>query len=76
MYHYVRPRADGTIYHLTLGGRDLAHSFVQFASHWWTAGDHTRSTGVWHQAALVARVLTVLNSQMGEVEPFLQVPFP
>jgi hypothetical protein len=70
------PRADGTVYHLMLGGRDLDHAFEQFKDSWFEAADHTRSVGVWMNAALVARVLPITDKQTGELTCFMQPLFP
>jgi hypothetical protein len=73
MFHFVMPRSDCTVFHVALGARDLEHAFEQFQRDWFRAHEHTGSVGVWHNAALTARVLPISNPQTGEIEPFMQI---
>lgn len=71
MFAFVMPRADGTVFHLTLGGRDLDHAFQQFRDGWWTETDHTWAIGVWRNAALVARILPIVDPMTGLMTCFM-----
>lgn len=66
------PRADGTVYCILIGARDLEQAFQQFRDHWFSPLDHTRSVGVWQEAALVARVLPITDRNTDELTCFLQ----
>jgi hypothetical protein len=45
----------------------LDHAFEQFKRDWFRAKEHTGSVGVWHIAALTARILPISNQQSGEL---------
>jgi len=71
VFHFVMPRADGTVYHLTLGGKDLDHAFQQFRDGWWTETDHTRCVGIWLNSALVAYTMPIVDPMTGLMTCFM-----
>lgn len=70
MFHFVFPRSNGTVFHVAIGAASVSVAFEQFARDWWT--EDLGAIGVWHNAALVCRVLPVMQQQTGELEPFMQ----
>jgi hypothetical protein len=76
MFHFIMPRPDCTVFHVAIGARDLEHAFEQFKRDWFRAHEHTYSVGVWHNAALTARILPTMRGETGEIEPFMQIINP
>ena len=76
MFHFVMPRPDCTVFHVALGARDLEHAFEQFKRDWFRADEHAGSMGVWHNAALTARVLPIRNQHTHELEPIMEIIKP
>lgn len=70
VFHFVFPRANGTVFHIAIGATDVNAAFVAFAKDWWTPD--LGAVGVWMNSALVCRVLPIMQKQTGELEPFMQ----
>jgi hypothetical protein len=75
MFRFILPHLDGRITDIAIGAKDLAAAFEQFARDWWRP-DMTGAIGVWHNHALVARVLPTTDRQTGEIKPFMQELIP
>ena len=72
MFRFIAPLADNQLFHVALGGRDLYAAFDEFRRHWWQS--HIPSAiAVYHNHALVARVLPTLNLETLEMEPRLEM---
>lgn len=71
MFHFIFPHADGTVFHVALGGKDVEDAFREFRRNWWTV-EMTRCVGVWHNAALTHRVLPIYDQGKDEMDCFLQ----
>jgi hypothetical protein len=71
VFRFLQPFSDGTVWNVTPGGRDLAEAYDLFRRYWWnptTVG----AIAVYHNAALVARVLPVYNIQTECNDPLFQ----
>lgn len=71
MFRFILPFEDGTVLNIALGGKDVEAAFSEFRRNWWTV-EMTRSIGVWHNAALVGRVLPIYDQGRDEMDCFLQ----
>ena len=71
MFRFIHPFSDGTLSDIMIGARDLDHAFEQYRSEWWRQ-DMTGCVGIWHNAALTARIVPITNMQTDELEPLLQ----
>ena len=71
MYRFIHPYPDGRVFNRVVGGKDLQAAFETFAREHWLP-ELTSAIGVWHNAALVARVLPAWDNETGEPVPYLK----
>ena len=72
MYHILFPFADGTAYHLMLGGKTLADAFDEYRRYHYNPCI-PGSLAVYHHGALVGRIEHALCVDSGDTEPILQL---
>jgi predicted HicB family RNase H-like nuclease len=72
VWRFVIPYADGTIMNVALGGKDIGKAFSELRRYYWNP-ETPGAIGVWHNYALVARVLPVFNVETERNEPLLQL---
>ena len=70
MFRFLFPFEDNTVLNIAIGARDLAGAFDQYRRYWHNPGLFG-AIAVYHNAALVARVLPILNTETDELEPQL-----
>jgi len=71
MFRFIMPLDDGSVVNVPIGATDLEAAFRLFRRDWWNV-EMTRSIGVWHNAALVGRVLPIYDQGTEEMDCFLQ----
>lgn len=71
MFRFMYPQTATTVFDLALGGKDLAAAFKEFADFWWS-DTAPGAYAVFHNAALVARVLAEYDEETGRLRPVLQ----
>jgi hypothetical protein len=71
MWNFIFPHADGTVFHVMIGGKTVEVAFQEFRRNWWTV-EMTRAVGVWRNAALTHRVLPIYDEGKDEMDCFLQ----
>jgi hypothetical protein len=70
MFRFLHPYPDGRVFNRVVVGSDLQAAFETFVRDHWLP-ELTGAIGVWHNAALVARVLLAWNSETGDSVPYL-----
>lgn len=71
MFRFICPSSPTTVFDLALGGKDLAAAFKEFADFWWS-DTAPGAYAVFHNHALVARVLAEHDEETDRLRPVLQ----
>jgi hypothetical protein len=74
MFRFIIPFPDGTVWDVPIGAQDLDGAFEQYRRYWWNPLT-TGAIGVWHNHALVTRVLPEFDPDTEENLPKLE-PWP
>jgi hypothetical protein len=72
VFRFVLPFSDGTVFNVALGGKDLAEAYSEYKRYYWSC-ETPGAIAVFHNAALVARVLPVYDEETDSMRPKLKM---
>lgn len=73
MFCFVSVSNGQVVGNLCFGGHDIHDAYRQFSEFYWRCSNEMNSAiAVFHNSALVGRVLPIMNVHTNEMESFLQ----
>jgi hypothetical protein len=72
VWRFILPFSDGTVFSVALGGKDLAEAYSEYTRYYWSC-ETPGAIAVFHNAALVGRVLPIYDEATDAMRPTLDL---